>query len=233
MKVLVVDDDVVSRMMLMHLVDNCGKYEILEAEDGADAWRQLQAGLQGGQRPAIVFCDLRMPHLSGTELLARVRGAPALADLPFVLVSAANDGETIIEAEALGASGYVIKPFRIESLRPHLMALESDETPAASAQRLGIDSARLALYLGGLERQLSEAGAALEAALAQGDTRAVLERLRRLREGCVMLGVRRAATALARAEAAPSAASVAQALSGARAALAQQAACLEGGLRQA
>ncbi|MDB5749053.1 MAG: response regulator, partial [Massilia sp.] len=53
MKVLVVDDDVVSRMMLMHLVDSCGKYEILEAGDGLDAWRQLEAGL----RPAITFCD--------------------------------------------------------------------------------------------------------------------------------------------------------------------------------
>jgi CheY-like chemotaxis protein len=78
MKVLVVDDDVVSRMMLMHLVDSCGKYDILEAEDGADAWRQLEAGL----RPAITFCDLRMPQLSGTELLARVKAHP---DLPACL----------------------------------------------------------------------------------------------------------------------------------------------------
>ena len=233
MKVLVVDDDVVSRMMLMHLVDNCGKYEILEAEDGADAWRQLQAGLQLGQQPAIVFCDLRMPYMSGTELLARVRGQPELAGLPFVLVSAANDGATIGEAGALGANGYVLKPFRIEGLRPHLMALENDETPAASVGRLGIDGARLALYLGGLERQLLDAEGALEAALAQGDTRLVLERLGRLREGCVMLGLRRAATGLARAEAAPTTSIVAQALLAARAAVAQQAASLDKGLGQA
>lgn len=229
MKVLVVDDDVVSRMMLMHLVDSCGKYEILEAEDGADAWRQLQAGLQ----PAIVFCDLRMPGLSGTELLARVRATPALAGLPFVLVSAANDGETIGEAEALGANGYVVKPFRIEGLRPHLMALEPDDTAAATSQRLGIDGARLALYLGGLERQLLEAAAPIEAALVQGDTRAATERLRRLREGCATLGLRRAATALARAEAVPDAASAAQALAAARAAVAQQAACLDAGSNRA
>jgi len=225
MKVLVVDDDVVSRMMLMHLVDSCGTYEILEAEDGADAWRQLEAGL----RPAIVFCDLRMPHLSGTELLARVRGRPELSQLPFVLVSAANDGATIGEADALGANGYVVKPFRIESLRPHLMALESDEAPAASTQRLGIDAARLALYLGGLERQLAEAGGVIETALAQGDTALASERLRRLREGCVMLGLHAAATTLARVEAAPHAAPVAQALSAARAAVASRAASLRSG----
>ena len=226
MKVLVVDDDVVSRMMLMHLVDSCGSYEILEAEDGADAWRQLQAGLL----PAIVFCDLRMPHLSGTELLARVRATPELAGLPFVLVSAANDGETLVEAEVLGASGYVKKPFRIEGLRPHLMALEPDDGPAASAHRLGIDSARLALYLGGLERQLIDADEAIATALAQGDTQAALAGLGRLREGCVMLGLRTAATQLARAEAAPAeAGSVEQALAAARAAVARQAAALEAG----
>lgn len=222
MKVLVVDDDVVSRMMLMHLVDSCGRYEILEAEDGADAWRQLEAGL----RPAIVFCDLRMPHLSGTELLARVRAHPALARLPFVLVSAANDGATMGEAQALGATGYVVKPFRVEGLRPHLMALEPDEGPIASAARLGIDAARLALYLGGLERQLLDAAGTLETALAAGDTAAVSERLRRLREGCATLGLRRAATALARAEAAPQASLVLHALDAARAAVGAQAALL-------
>lgn len=225
MKVLVVDDDVVSRMMLMHLVDNCGNYEILEAEDGADAWRQLQAGLL----PAIVFCDLRMPGLSGAELLARVRAVPGLAGLPFVLVSAANDPETIGAAAALGATGYVTKPFRIEGLRPHLMALEDDDTPAASLRRLGIDAARLALYLGGLERQLQEVDTAIDAALAAGDTGAALDRLRRLREGCVMLGLRRAATGLARAEATLDVATVARALHTARAAVASQAAVLARG----
>ena len=225
MKVLVVDDDVVSRMMLMHLVDSCGKYEILEAEDGADAWRQLEAGL----RPAIVFCDLRMPNLSGTALLARVRASPELAGLPFVLVSAANDGATIGEADALGATGYVVKPFRVESLRPHLVALQPDETPAASLRRLGIDAPRLALYLGGLERQLAEAAGMIESALAKGDSAAALARLRRLREGCTTLGLHGAATALARAEAAPQAATSAQALAEASAAVVRQAALLEAG----
>ena len=87
MKVLVVDDDVVSRMMLMHLVDSCGSHEILEAEDGEDAWRQLEAGLA----PGIVFCDLRMPRLSGLELLARMRAHADHARRRFVLVSAAAD----------------------------------------------------------------------------------------------------------------------------------------------
>jgi two-component system chemotaxis response regulator CheY len=219
----VVDDDVVSRMMLMHLVDSCGKYDILEAEDGLDAWRQLEAGL----RPAITFCDLRMPQLSGTELLARVKAHPDFSSMPFVLVSAANDGATIEEAGALGADGYVVKPFRIEGLRPHLMALEADEAPADSARRLGIDGQRLALYLDGLDRQLFDAGPAIAALLAQGDLKGSSEKLARLRGGCSTLGLHGAATRLARVEAAPRLEPVAQALDGARALVARQRALLD------
>lgn len=225
MKVLVVDDDIVARMMLMHLVDSCGSHAILEAEDGADAWRQLEAGL----RPAIVFCDLRMPHMSGLELLQRVRANAAMAELPFVLVSAASDGATLDEAAALGASGYIVKPFRQEDVRGQFERLlpaaaaaheTPDEAPHEVARRLGIDRARLRLYLDGLARQLQVATREPPA----GDE-GVQARLERLRQGCKTLGLYAAAAALAKvAEAAsPAPAEVAAALAGASAAVARQA----------
>jgi len=224
MKVLVVDDDVVARMMLMHLVDSCGSHVILEAEDGADAWRQLEAGLA----PDIVFCDLRMPQLSGLDVLRRVRAHAQLAALPFVMVSAASDGATLDEAAQLGASGYIVKPFRQEDVRAQFERLFAapaaqaaaqggaqgrahdeaqdealdeaqdglqDEAPAAVARRLGIDGARLRLYLDGLARQLQAAASALPELEAQ----ALRVRLERLREGCATLGLHGAAQALAAA----------------------------------
>lgn len=194
MKVLVVDDDVVARMMLMHLIDSCGAHAIVEADDGADAWRQLEAGL----RPAIVFCDLRMPHLSGLELLQRVRAHAPLAALPFVLVSAASDSASMNEAALAGASGYIVKPFRQDDVRAQFERLfpapdgvdALDEAPADAARRLGIDIARLRLYLDGLARQLQ---AAAHEPAAAADTAA------RLREGCITLGLHGAAAALDRA----------------------------------
>ena len=128
MKVLVVDDDIVARMMLMHLVDSCGQYQIEEAEDGEEAWRRLEDGL----RPAIVFCDLRMPRLDGMALLARVRGAvqdPVLQALPFVLVSAASDADTLAEAGRLGADGYIVKPFAAGQVRAQLCLLYTSPSP--------------------------------------------------------------------------------------------------------
>lgn len=212
MNVLVVDDDVVARMMLMHLVDSCGSHAIVEADDGADAWRQLEAGL----RPDIVFCDLRMPHLSGLELLQRVRHDPVLAKLPFVLVSAASDSATMDEAAQAGASGYIVKPFRHDDVRVQFERLfppadahnandatdANDEAPDAVVRRLGIDIERLRVYLDGLARQVQAA----QGGLAEGAEGA--EQLARLRAGCTMLGLHGAAEALERA---PLAAGLAQA----------------------
>jgi two-component system chemotaxis response regulator CheY len=200
MNVLVVDDDVVARMMLMHLVDSCGSHAIVEADDGADAWRQLEAGL----RPDIVFCDLRMPHLSGLELLQRVRHHPLLA---------ASDSATMDEAAQAGASGYIVKPFRHDDVRVQFERLfppadandatdADDESPDAVVRRLGIDIERLRLYLDGLARQLQAA----QGGLAEGAEGA--EQLARLRAGCSMLGLHGAAAALERA---PLAAGLAQA----------------------
>ena len=115
MKVLIVDDDVVSRMVLMHLIDSCGNFDIVEAENGADAWARLESGL----RPQICFCDLRMPLLSGMDLLRRVKQDAALCAIPFVLVSSAGERATVADAIDAGAAGYVIKPFDARQVRPH------------------------------------------------------------------------------------------------------------------
>ncbi|WP_288380468.1 PleD family two-component system response regulator [uncultured Massilia sp.] len=182
MKVLVVDDDVVSRMMLMHQVDGCVRAEILEAEDGEDAWRLLADGL----RPDIVFCDLRMPRLDGLGLLARLRGSAATAGIPFVLVSAGSDAETLEQAGRLGADGYIAKPFRIDAVRAQLdkLAPGAGEDPQAVAHRLGITLERLLVYFAGLRRQL------IDARTGGGPGAA------RLAEGCATLGLMESAALL-------------------------------------
>jgi two-component system chemotaxis response regulator CheY len=200
MKVLVVDDDVVSRMMLMHLVDSCGSFELLEAEDGADAWRQLEQG----PLPAITFCDLRMPHLSGMDLLGRVRADARLAPMPFVLVSAETDRDTVDKAGERGADGYIVKPFQADQVRAHLDALApagADEPPGSTVRRLGIDAARLELYLGGLHAQLVAAGPEIEQLLAGAELEAARTLIARLRDGCQTLGLATAAEGFAALEA--------------------------------
>ena len=201
MKVLVVDDDIVSRMVLMHLIDSCGQFEILEAEDGADAWSQLENGL----RPAICFCDLRMPRLSGMDLLQRVRADGALGAMPFVLVSSATDRDTVDQASGLGASGYIVKPFQGEQVREHMAGLTGAnpiavapraEKPQATLLRLGIGAERLMVYLGGLQSQVATAGADIAGLLERGEDGAARVRIERLHAGCLTLGLNGAAETL-------------------------------------
>ncbi|NML62099.1 response regulator [Massilia sp. RP-1-19] len=199
MKVLVVDDDVVSRMVLMHLVDNCGSYDIVEAADGLDAWDQLEAGL----RPQVLFCDLRMPRLSGMDLLARVRGDGAFDAMPFILVTSSTDTATLDQAAGLGASGFIVKPFQAGQIRVHLAAFSDPpaawvhraEPPAATMARLRIDARRLLAYLGGFQVQLTAASGDIDAMVARGETAAARERVERLHAGCTTLGLAGAADA--------------------------------------
>jgi two-component system chemotaxis response regulator CheY len=223
MKVLIVDDDVVSRMMLMHMIDSAGSYDVLEAEDGEEAWQQLDAG----PRPAMLFCDLRMPRLSGMELLARVKADRRFARLPFVLVSAAADGATMEQAIGLGADGYIVKPFDSDKVRGYLSGLaghgdHADESPEATMRRLGIDATRLQLYLGGLHRQLADAAADIEKLLAAGQPDGARAHLGRLAEGCRTLGLLHAAAALETRAALPAAAAAARELDAAGAAVLRQ-----------
>ncbi len=201
MKVLVVDDDVVSRMVLMHLIDSCGSFDIVEAEDGADAWEQLEAGL----RPAICFCDLRMPRLSGMELLQRVKAHADINGMPFVLVTSANDKETVQEAVKLGAAGFIVKPFQAEQVRVHLVDFldqaasgyeHAAEAPADTLRRLGINTERLLVYLSGFHNQLTAAAGDLEGLLAKGEQQNAQVRIDRLHAGCVTLGLHGAASTL-------------------------------------
>jgi two-component system chemotaxis response regulator CheY len=223
MRVLIVDDDVVSRMMLLHMIDAAGHgADVLEAEDGQEAWRRLD----GGAAPAILFCDLRMPRLSGMELLARIKADPRFAALPVVLVSAAGDAATMERALGLGAAGYIVKPFdgaRVASYLAKLGATPGEEAADAVMRRLSIDCARLLLYLGGLQRQLAGATAELDALRAAGAHEAAGARMGRLAEGCRTLGLWAAADALdALAAAVPDCAATAHALELAGAAVLRQ-----------
>ena len=222
-RVLVVDDDVVSRMMLMHVIGTFGEFDIAEAEDGEQAWEQLESGMQ----PAIVFSDLRMPRLSGLDLLRRMRAAPRHARIPFVLATAASDRETVEQAGDYGACGFIAKPLVPEQVREHLerclsRTCAASEPPADTLRRLGIGKERLSAYLGGLRRQLDEIGREAITLVQSGEAGAARLRLIRLQEGCRTLGLTAGAAALDECAAAPAEASVRAALERAIAAVESQ-----------
>ena len=198
MKALVVDDDIVSRMALIDLLSVYGIFDLVEAEDGEQAWMMLEGGL----RPMICFCDVRMPRMSGIDLLERMKRHPDLAAVPFVLVSSASDRDTVLQAVKLGAVGYILKPLHAADARAHLekifrITLEKlAEDPAATMSRLHIGVDRLKAYLKAFTEQLAAARKEV-AGLMKGGTPADAKlRLDAVHTGCMTLGLWHAASRL-------------------------------------
>jgi two-component system chemotaxis response regulator CheY len=109
--ILIVDD--YSRMLriIRNLLRQLGYEQVEEASDGASALEKLR------QRPfSLVISDWNMEPMSGLELLRQVRADPALAALPFIMVTAEARAAKIAEAQRAGVNGYIIKPFGAEAL---------------------------------------------------------------------------------------------------------------------
>ena len=106
--ILIVDDEPDLRWMLRGLFEDEG-FTVQEAAHGQEALDQLEQAQDAGQLPDVVLSDMRMPQVSGLELLRAVRRQ--YRDLPVVLLSAVEDLATAVDAMKEGAFDYQAKPF--------------------------------------------------------------------------------------------------------------------------
>ena len=166
MRILVADDDLVSRLAMEDVLRQCGTPEIVLAEDGACAWRQM-----AGDACFDLLClDVRMPPPDGLELVARLRAAPALRRVPAMLITSTADRDTVLSATRADLQGFIVKPVgpdtatRILRVLAQLDAAILEPADAATA-RLRVDAQRHARYLGAFVQQIQAlAGLAQELA---------------------------------------------------------------------
>ena len=112
-KLLVADDEPMICRMLESFFAERG-YEVLLAHDGERTLTLIREF-----RPHLVLLDLRMPGVSGLEIL---RQAHALDEtIKIIIITAVEDEETIRQARALGASDYVLKPFSLNYLKEEVL----------------------------------------------------------------------------------------------------------------
>jgi two-component system, chemotaxis family, chemotaxis protein CheY len=115
MKVLLVDDSSIIRMMLKNILSQMGVSEFTEAGNGIEGFAAM-----GNAAYDVVFLDMHMPEMDGLEFLERKNRNPALADIPVIVVSSDAEKNQMDKAMALGARTYVTKPFRFEALKDAL-----------------------------------------------------------------------------------------------------------------
>ena len=105
-RVLIVDD----YFNMLHILRSClkqlGIIDVREATDGEAAYDLLNL-----RHFDLVISDWTMEHMTGIELLRAVRQNPDFSDLPFIIVTATNEQNQILEAKEAGVSDYIVKPF--------------------------------------------------------------------------------------------------------------------------
>lgn len=116
MKILIVDDSQMIRELLHKALTTLGLSGIDSAENGLEAFEKLKQQHKSINPYDLIFCDWNMPEMSGIELLAMVKALDDYKHIPFVMITAEAESEKIIKSLKLGAAGYIIKPFTLDSL---------------------------------------------------------------------------------------------------------------------
>ena len=116
MKILVVDDSLLDRKLLIRVLMKSGiTQEILQAEDGEQAMESLANNYRD---ICLVLLDWQMPKVTGIELMAGMVKIPELSALPVIMVTASGSDENKRRAYQVNPNlaGYLIKPYKAEEL---------------------------------------------------------------------------------------------------------------------
>ncbi|AGF50888.1 CheA like protein [Synechocystis sp. PCC 6803] len=123
--ILVIDDSVTVRRTLQRVLG--GSFRLIQCRDGKEAWDLLNRQNQGID---LALCDIEMPNMDGFSLLQLVRAHRVWHSLTVVMLTSRENPLHRNRAKALGADGYLTKPFQ-----PNQLLSTIDQFLAESAQR--------------------------------------------------------------------------------------------------
>ena len=104
-RVLVVDDDLINREIVLDWLDSMGIAAVEQAVDGADALEKIVAF-----RPSLILLDLVMPVMDGFEVMRRLEGIREAQGVPVIVLTAQDDRDARNRALELGATHLISKP---------------------------------------------------------------------------------------------------------------------------
>jgi two-component system chemotaxis response regulator CheY len=117
-KVLIVDDQVTSRLLLGEALQSLGFSQITVAGDGQQGLAIMQ------QQPHhLVISDFNMPKMDGLGLLHAIRSDAQTKRAAFIMLTAQGDRALVQKAAQLGANNVLAKPFTIEKMRAAIEAV--------------------------------------------------------------------------------------------------------------
>ena len=116
MKILIVDDELVSRSKMDRLIQSLG-YETLVAADGIEGWNIWKK-----ERPRMVITDWVMPGMNGLELCRKIREAETSRYIYLIILTVKKEVQDIVTGMEAGADDFITKPFVKEELAVRIRA---------------------------------------------------------------------------------------------------------------
>ncbi|MFH0797338.1 MAG: response regulator [Candidatus Omnitrophota bacterium] len=110
-KILVIDDEEIFCRLVKKVLELSGNYEVITATEG-------KQGIADAQRhqPDLIFLDLMLPDLNGTEVLKTLKENRQTKSIPVIMLTAKEADESMLQATDL-SEGYIVKPVDIEALK--------------------------------------------------------------------------------------------------------------------
>lgn len=137
MKILIVDDDFVSRTKMKTILKGIGS--CTDEEHAANAVKIFEQALGSGQPFDLITLDIHMPDMDGTEVLYRIRqmekDTPDAVPVKIFMVTSHSDKDSLITCLQAGCDGFIVKPFTHDTLLSKLKTSGLNIEPAASPQK--------------------------------------------------------------------------------------------------
>jgi diguanylate cyclase (GGDEF)-like protein len=163
--VMMVDDEELVIELIQTYLEGAGYRRFIGVSDSPKALELMRR-----ERPQVVLLDIHMPRMTGLQILEAMRADPALRHIPAIVLTAADDPETKLQALGLGATDFLRKPVDESEL-----VLRLRNTLAAKAYQDYLAYYDRATGLANRQRFMSELDLALREALRHGGMGAVLE----------------------------------------------------------
>lgn len=109
-RIIVIDDDPITRMDLVEMLQEVGYDVVAEGKNGEEAVRLTQTW-----RPHLVIMDVKMPVMDGLAATGIIRST---SDTDVLLLTAYSQKDMVAQAKAKGVCGYLVKPVMEEELLP-------------------------------------------------------------------------------------------------------------------
>lgn len=145
MKILIVDDEPINRIMLVSMLNDAGYMDCIEAENGMNAIAMAQE-----HNPDLVLLDVMMPGMSGFEVAPLLKEMARETYLPILFITALDDNESLVKCLEVGGNDFATKPFDKHILTAKIKAHEKIRV---LSQHIEKQNKELRFYQQGVDRE--------------------------------------------------------------------------------